>query len=71
MLLISSLSYTAVFFVWRKKVVYKKVRCIYCGNADVIKYGKSSGKQRLKAKGCGKIFEKAMKAAASETPLEL
>ena len=36
--------------------VYEKVCCIYCGNADAIKYGKSSGKQRFDATGCGKIF---------------
>ena len=56
MLLISSLSYTAIFFACRKKAVYKKVCCIYCDNADVIKYGKSSGKQRFDTTGCGKIF---------------
>ena len=31
--------------------VCEKVCCIYCGNADVIKYGKSSGKQRFDATG--------------------
>ena len=39
-----------------KKSVYEKVCCVYCDNADVIKYGKSSGKQRFDATGCGKIF---------------
>ena len=49
-LLISSLSYTGIF------QSMKKVCCIYCGNADFIKYGKSSGKQRFDTTGCGKIF---------------
>ena len=47
-LLISSLSYT-VIFLRGEKAIYKKVYCIYCDNADVIKYGKSSGKQRFEA----------------------
>lgn len=37
--------------------VYEKVRCIHCGNNDVRKFGKSSGKQKYQChKGCGKFF---------------
>ena len=55
-LLISSLSYTGIFLRGEKRQSMKKVCCIYCGNADFIKYGKSSGKQRFDTTGCGKIF---------------
>ena len=47
--------------------VYKKVKCIHCGNDDVRKYGKLRGIQRYHChSGCGKTFQEAYKNKAWE-----
>lgn len=47
--------------------VYKKVKCIHCGNDDVRKYGKLNGTQRYQChNGCGRTFQVDYKNKAWE-----